>query len=551
MSVILRPYQQKLEADIFDGWQQKRSDGKEGSTNVLAVAATGAGKTKVMSSIVKKINDPSVSFAHRQELVSQISLALAEDEIYHNIIAAEPVIRFCINRHIEETGKSFYHAKAPTAAAGVQTIIRRGDDLSQWLNSVRMWNMDEAHHGCPDNSWGKATVMLPNAWGVGFTASPLRADRKPLGRINGGLFDYMVQAPSMRELINAGYLCDYRLIAPTLSIDRTQIPVSEATGELNQKELRKEAHRSQIVGDAVQSYLNFVNGKQTIVFVVDIEQATEMASKFNAAGVKSTAVSGKTKDTIRQGAINDFRDKRIQVLINVDLFGEGFDVPGCEVVIMARPTESLGLYIQQFGRALRLMEGKIYGIIIDQVGNYIRHGLPDSKRTWSLEQDLRGTPRGGRDPDVLPMRRCLSCFHAYESITRFCPNCGFYDEPESRGSPEFVEGDLSEVDPEILAKMRGEITALETGVAKIPYGITDPMIIGAIHKNYKKRQEALTELRNTIDMWGGIETQVNDRTVNQAYSVFYHKYGVDTVSAQLMKTADMVKLTEKIRGEWV
>jgi DNA repair protein RadD len=541
MTITLRPPQQKLEDGIFEAWQMPDV------RNVIAVAPTGFGKTVNMSSIVKKIDEPTGSIAHRQELVSQISIALARNGIYHNIIAADPVRRFCIGRHVEELGKNYYHAKAPAAVAGVQTIIRRGDELRQWLPTVQMWNMDEAHHVCPDNSWGKAASMFPNAFGLGFTASPIRADRKPLGRALGGMFDHMVLGPSMRDLIRQGYLSEYRLIAPTMSIDRAKIPVSESTGELNQVKLRKEAHASQVVGDIVENYLKYARGMRGIAFVVDIEQAKELAEKFKAAGVRAMAVSSKTPDLIRQDAIKRFSDGRIDVLVNVDLFGEGFDVPAVEVVMMGRPTESFGLYLQQFGRALRLFDGKLFGIIIDHVGNYVRHGLPDAKRTWSLEQDLRGTPRGERDPEVLPMRRCTSCFSAYEAITMTCPFCGHTKVPASRSGPEFVDGDLTELSPEFLAQLRGEVDAIENGSPMFPHGVTDPAIIGAIKKNFRNRQEVQLELRDAINLWAGIETTLNDRTDSQAYSVFYHRFGVDVLSAQKMPRADMMKLTAKIR----
>lgn len=537
--IILRPeYQLPMQTDIFAAWNA-------GHRNVLAVAPTGAGKTAIMSSVVHNIPDPSISIAHRQELVSQISLALAKNEIYHRVIAAEPVVRFCISRHIEELGKNFHHHKAPVATAGVQTIIRRDDP--QWFSTVKMWNIDEAHHVTPDNSWGKATELFPNAFGLGFTASPLRADRKPLGRSLGGMFDNMVEGPSMRDLINMGYLSDYRLIAPTLSIDRSQIPVSEATGELNQTKTREASHKSQIVGDIVENYLKFAPGKRGIAFVVDIETAKDVADRFNAAGVKAMAISSKTPDRIRQDAIRRFSCGDLTVLVNVDLFGEGFDVPAVEVVMMGRPTESFGLYLQQFGRALRMFEGKLYGIIIDHVGNWKRHGLPDAKHVWSLDQDLRGTPRGKPDPDVIPLRRCTSCFGAYEAITSTCPYCGHIEVPEARNGPEFVDGDLMEIDAETLKKMRGEVEAVEFGQALIPHGVSDPAIIGALNKHFRNRQSAQQELRDTINMWAGIQTKVHNRTESAAYRLFYHTYGMDVLTAQGMKTKQMMKLTEEIR----
>lgn len=546
MPVQLRPeYQLPIQTGIFESWQKPRVDNVEGPCNVLAVAPTGAGKTIIMSSTVKNVNGPTVSIAHRQELVSQISLALAKNEIYHRIMASPAVIKFCITRHIEEVGKNFHHDSSPDAVSGVKTLLNRADSLTQFLNSVQVWNTDEGHHVTPDNSWGKSTLLMPNAFGVAFTASPLRADRKPLGRVNGGVFDYMVVGPSMRELIDMRYLSDYRLFAPTMSIDRSQIPVSESTGDLNQTALRKAAHKSQIVGDIVENYLKFAPGKRGIAFVVDIEQAKDVAEKFNNAGVKAMAVSSKTPNNIRQDAIRRFSRGDLDVLVNVDLFGEGFDVPAVEVVMMGRPTESFGLYLQQFGRALRMFEGKLYGIIIDHVGNYKRHGLPDAKRLWSLEQDLRGTPRGKRDPDVMPLRRCSSCFSAYEAITNICPYCGYIEQPESRAGPEFVDGDLIEIDPNVLAEMRGEVDAVQKWNSELSG--RDTPVTRAKKLNIRKRQSAQSELRDVINLWAGIQTQVHDRSESNAYRLFYHTYGMDVLTAQAQNTADMMELTEEIR----
>lgn len=546
MPVQLRPeYQLPIQTGIFESWQKVRQDGEQGPCNVLAVAPTGAGKTVIMSSVVKNVNGPTMSIAHRQELVSQISLALAKNEIYHRILASDSVIKFCITRHIEEVGKNFHHIDSPDAVSGVKTLLNRADALTQFLNGVKVWNTDEGHHVTPDNSWGKSTLLMPNAFGVAFTASPIRADRKPLGRVNGGVFDYMVVGPSMRELINMGYLSDYRLFAPTISIDRSQIPVSESTGDLNQTALRKAAHKSQIVGDIVENYLKFANGKRGIAFVVDIEQAKDVAERFNSAGIKTMAVSSKTPDNIRQDSIKRFTRGELSILVNVDLFGEGFDVPAVEVVMMGRPTESFGLYLQQFGRALRMFEGKEFGIIIDHVGNYKRHGLPDAKRVWSLEQDLRGTPRGRRDPDIMPLRRCSSCFSAYEAITNICPYCGHVEEPEARSGPEFVDGDLIEIDPNVLARMRGEVENVQKWNSE--FSDKDDAISRAKKINIRKRQSAQLELRDAINLWAGIQTQLYDRTEPNAYRLFYHTYGMDVLTAQAQNTSDMMKLTAEIR----
>ena len=550
MPVILRPeYQQPIQDGIFQNWQLPRVDGKKGPCNVLVVAPTGAGKTMIMSSTVKNVDGPTVSTAHRQELVSQISLALAKNEIYHRIHASEAVIKFCITRHIDEVGANFHHDKAPDSVSGVKTLLNRANPLAQYLNSVRAWNTDEGHHMTPKNSWGQASLLMPNAFGVGFTASPLRADRQPLGRVNGGMYDYMTLGPSMRELIDTGFLSDYRLIAPPVSIDRSQIKLSEKTGELNLDSMRKASHKSKIVGDIVENYLKFAPGKRGIAFVVDIETAIDVAKKFNEAGVKAMAVSSKTPDKIRQDAIRRFGTGELTVLVNVDLFGEGFDVPAVEVVMMGRPTESFGLYLQQFGRALRVFAGKLYGIIIDHVGNYLRHGLPDAHRSWSLEADLRGTPRGIPDPNVLPLTRCTECWKAYEAITSTCPFCQHVSEPASRKGPQFVDGDLAEIDAETLAEMRGQVSNIQSWNSEL--SVHDDVVSRSKKINIQKRQTSQTELRDAIELWAGVQTQAHGRTTSNAYRIFYHKFGCDVLTAQSMKLPEMVKMTEEIRKEFI
>lgn len=535
----LRPYQNELKQGIYEAW-------REGARNVIAVAPTGSGKTAVFADI---FNDaagmPGVAIAHRQELVGQISLALARNGVYHNIIASPAVVQSCIRQHVERVGKNHHHTRAPIAVAGVQTIIRRADDMVQWAQSVRMWAQDEAHHVLPKNSWGKAASMFPNAIGLGVTASPIRCDKQPLGRKHGGMFDRMVIGPTMRDLINAGYLAEYRIFAPQESINLANVKVSETTGDFNKDSLRKEAHRSTITGDIVSHYLKLTPGRRGITFVVDVEQANEVCAKFNAAGVPADAVSAKTPDHIRENSIRRFERGEILQLVNVDLFGEGFDVPAVEVVSMGRPTQSFGLYLQQFGRALRPLDGKSHGYLLDHVGNVKRHGLPDGVRNWSLDIDERGT-RTKRDMGTVPVTTCVECFSAYQAITKTCPYCGHVSEPASRGAPEFVDGDLVEFSPELLAKLRGEVERVAEGGPAIPIGATMP-IIRRLEKLWGERQAALQELRDSINAWGGAQLHGHGHSESAAYRIFYHTFGVDVLTAQTLPREKMIELTNLIR----
>lgn len=133
--IQLRPFQQQLKQDIYSAWHS-------GERNVLAVAPTGAGKTVIFSDILREHNGPSVAIAHRHELVSQISVALARNEVRHRIIGSASLVRNCVSLHIAETGKSFYNPSAPCAVAGVDTMIRMAK-TDPWLHSVTLWVQDE------------------------------------------------------------------------------------------------------------------------------------------------------------------------------------------------------------------------------------------------------------------------------------------------------------------------------------------------------------------------------------------------------------------------
>ena len=234
-----------------------------------------------------------------------------------------------------------------------------------------------------------AAALFPNSRGLLVTANTERADGKGLGRHADGLADTLVEGPGMRDLINQGYLSDYRIFAPPSDLNLDGVEIG-STGDFKQNQLKLRIKKSHVVGDVVEHYKRLANGKQGITFATDVETATEIAAQFNAAGVPAEAVSAKTPDRLRVEISRRFERGEIKQLVNVDLFGEGYDVPAVEVVSMARPTESFNLFCQQFGRSLRILEGKTGAIIIDHVGNVMRHGLPDAYQAWTLDRREKG-----------------------------------------------------------------------------------------------------------------------------------------------------------------
>lgn len=514
-----------------------------GHRNVLAVAATGWGKTVLLSEVVADERGAVCVIAHRHELVGQISMALARNGIRHRIIGSKESRSDCRAAHIEEFGYHYIDDHSQVAVASVDTL-KGMDPTDPWFARVALIVMDEAHHVLKHNKWGKAVMMFPNARMLGVTAETERADFYGLGRMNDGWFDALVEAPSMRAVINMGNLTDYRVfIAPT-DIDFSQVNVGPS-GELVQAQNAKVTKESSITGDVVKHYMKHAMGKLGIVFSVDVEAAEAQAKGFRDMGIPAESIDAKTKSTVRRDILRRFRKREILVLVNVDLFGEGFDLPAIEVVMMARRTESFNLYKQQFGRALRLLAGKTWAIIIDHVGNFLRHGPPDQVRVFTLGKPV---PKAQRAPDenLVPMRACVECSQPYERTYPACPHCGTAPElPGERKGPEYVDGDLIEVHPEWLARMRGEADAVvNTNFIPIPQGVPDYVAAG-IKKKALARAVAQGELREVLKLWAGWRKHLGQGD-QQIYRLFYLTYGMDMLTAQTLGATDATALREKL-----
>ena len=396
------------------------------------------------------------------------------------------------------------------------------------------------HHVLAGNKWGKAVQAFPNARGLGVTATPLRADGQGLGRRNDGVFDALVTGPSQRALIDEGYLCEYRIFAPKSDVDLADVPLSASTGDYSATPLRRAIARSCITGDVVQSYLRIALGKLGVTFCTSVQQANETAAQFREAGVPAECVSAETQDDVRAETLRRFAERKILQLVNVDLFGEGFDLPAIEVCSMARPTASFGLYAQQFGRALRPMDGKPHALIIDHVGNVLRHGLPDAPRVWSLD---RREKRAKVAEAEIKVRACTMCSGVYERIHRACPYCGHVEEPTSRAAPAYVDGDLLELDPAVLARLRGDAARIDDE-PKIPYGAS-PEVRGAILKRHRERQAAQRDLRHLIAFYGGWNKSLG-RDDSEGYRRFFAEFDIDVATAQTLGTRDATALRDRI-----
>jgi superfamily II DNA or RNA helicase len=418
MSFVLRPYQNTL-------IERARENFIAGKRSMLLVLPTGGGKTVCFSHMAGRAVEKGLRvwiLAHRVELLEQIARTLREFGVPHGIIAPS---------YISDR-------RQPVQVASVFTLARRLDRYE----APDLIIVDEAHHAISDSTWGRVIKAYPNAKLLGVTATPIRLSGEGLG----DLFEKMVQGPTMRELIELGALSPYRLFAPAgVDLDG----VHSRMGDFVRGELAAAVDKPKITGSAVEHYKKLAPGKRAVAFCVSVEHAVHVAEQFRADGISAQAIDGGMDRVLRASVLSDFSAGRIQVLASCDLISEGFDVPAIEAAILLRPTQSLGLYLQQVGRALRTFKGKDEAIILDHAGNVARHGLPDEEREWSLE----GSPKKkGPKKSEVPVKTCGSCFATVHAAATHC-SCGF-EFPVAKREVEHVDGNLQEIDLSTVVRQR-------------------------------------------------------------------------------------------------
>ena len=418
--LVLRPYQIDLVA-------QSRAILREGCRRLLLQCPTGAGKTVLVAHLLAAAaakGKRAWFCVHRKELLEQAVQTFVEAaDIHTGIIAAgQPS-----------------DTSAPVQVCSVPSLKRRLASLQP--PDLLVW--DECHH-VPSKTWAHIAASVPNAHQLGLTATPQRLDGKGLA----DHFDRLLLGPTVSDLIAQGYLSPYRLYAPgTVST----AGMHHVGGDFNRAEVSTAMNGSTVVGDAVATYQKDAHGGRAIVFVWSLDASRKLAAAFCGAGIAAAHVDGETPTDERKRAMTAFRAGELRVLCNVDLFGEGLDVPAVDAVFLLRPTDSLGLYLQQCGRGLRPAPGKAAVRIFDHVGNWTRHGLPDETREWSLA----GRPKGDKAPAA--GRRCPQCFAVSPAGSQVCIECGAAFPSKPRKIQQ-VSGALVEAD---LAALRQQASHLE------------------------------------------------------------------------------------------
>lgn len=396
----LRPYQQSGAADI--------TAAIAAGERPLYVLPTGGGKTVLFCHLAANYQARVCILMHRAELIEQTSRALGDTP--HGIIQA--------NRPPNP------HARIQLAS--VQTLVRR---LARYQFDFVI--VDECHHTTA-NTYQTILSAYPAAALLGVTATPCRTDGT--GLRDAG-YTTLILGPSVTELTAAGYLTPAQVYAPA-AVDLSG--VHTARGDYVRGELAAVMDKPAITGNAIAHYHRYAPGQPAIAFCVSVAHAEHTAAEFRAAGYAAASIDGRMTPIERRRLINALGNGSLNVLTSCDLISEGVDVPVVSCGIMLRPTQSMALWLQQIGRCLRPAPGKTHAVILDHVGNTLRHGLPDAPMAWNLDSAKR-KPRAA-DPDDAPVRICLSCYRAHAPRPT-CPYCGF-EYPARPREIQQVDGEL-------------------------------------------------------------------------------------------------------------
>jgi superfamily II DNA or RNA helicase len=427
----LRPYQQKAKREIFEAWDT--------TDNVMFQMPTGTGKTRLFTSIIKDINEYSKNvkepvkiliIAHRTELIDQIHENLEKYGVPHNVIA----------------GGRDRNYKLPVNVASIQTLTHPNNLAAAKKLKVQFVIIDEAHHALA-SSYKKLWNLYPGSKKLGVTATPWRMNHQSFL----DLFDTLVMSMSIKDFIRQGFLSPYKYysLRSDSDIQKTIDGIElDRFGEYSEASMEEKMDIGSIRAQLLESYLSLAEGKKGIIYAINIAHAKHISKEYESAGYITACIDSKTPSAERKELVEDFRRGKIDIIVNVDIFSEGFDCPDIEFIQLARPTRSLVKYLQQVGRGLRPTENKEHCIILDNVGMYSRFGLPDARRHWNYhfmghkvdDETPKGTSKGNgkrREIDMSEGTEDMELIQdSYEDI-----------EPDTNTNGEELSKDTEQFDP--------------------------------------------------------------------------------------------------------
>lgn len=363
----LRRHQVDAKERIFEAWQSCDS--------VMLQMPTGTGKTYLFTSIINDIvrnykaaheEINILVVAHRTELLDQISATLSRFDIAHGFIQ----------------GAREQHLWKRVQVGSIMSLLTDKNYYNTLKQRFDFIIVDEAHHSLAE-SYVSLFEMFPKAKKLGVTATPWRFNHESFLK----LYEQLIETPTVAWFINNNLLSDFEYVSikPDSEIQRLVDMSSVAlTGDFVNSDLDNSFNNQRIRSKLYESYKRHAYGRKGIVYAINKVHAAKIADMYSSHGINAVAIDCDTPKEDRQRLISLFKEDVIQILVNVDIFTEGFDVPDISFIQLARPTRSLALYLQQVGRALRIVKGKEKAIILDNVGLYNYFGLPDAKRNWKL-----------------------------------------------------------------------------------------------------------------------------------------------------------------------
>lgn len=373
----LRPYQQKMKEEVYSLWDKM--------DNLMIQMPTGTGKTIVFTSVVRdiqrwcRVHGPTskiLIIAHRKELILQASGKLKG--IPHGIIMSGEKQEM---QHMVQV-------------ASIQTFMSRRNYEKMRHYRFDFIIIDEAHHSIA-SGYQKLWEMYPYSKKLGVTATPWRMNHCGFR----SLFSEIILSKPIEWFVNEHYLSNYDYISirrnsetqkAVNSIDRYGVD-----GDYLESELSNVFDCDHIRAELFKSYKKFADGKKGIIYAIDRRHAANILNLYASHGVSIRMIDGTTPNDERQNIIDDFKAGVIRVIVNVNIFSEGFDCPDIDFIQLARPTRSLTMYLQQVGRGLRISEGKDKSLILDNVGLYNRFGTPMANRHW--RHHFNGSETRGED----------------------------------------------------------------------------------------------------------------------------------------------------------
>ena len=389
-NTVLRPHQIEAKAKIFEAWTKYDS--------VMLQMPTGTGKTYLFTSLINDIintyktahKDIKILIvAHRTELIDQISATLNKFGIAHGFI---------------QGAREQYRWKR-VQVGSIMSLLTDKNYYNVCRQKFDYIIVDEAHHSLAD-TYIRLFGLFPNAKKLGVTATPWRLNHESFL----SLYQYLIVSPQISWFINNNLLSDFDYVSIKQDsevqrlVDKSEVV---STGDFSNVDLDNTFNNQRIRSKLYESYLQFANGRKGIIYAINKCHAAKIAELYSSHGVKAVAIDCDTPRDVRQEMITAFKNGEISVLVNVDIFTEGFDCPDVNFIQLARPTKSLSLYLQQVGRGLRIVEGKEKTIILDNVGLYNYFGLPDANRKWQYHfeghEDVEHISRSSQDKDSFGM----------------------------------------------------------------------------------------------------------------------------------------------------